>query len=198
MTQRRLPPAARRQQIIGAAGELMVERGLSQLSLRDIARHAGVAMGTVTYHFDSVTEILSAVIIEESERFYADVVRAADAEPDPWAALRILNASLFSDAPEVRGHWRLWTDYWAVVARHPEIAETYADRIRHWEHCCARVITRGVASGMFARVDAAGSALKLAAYSDGLGAQLAQGVDGLSPDVAAMWLEEFARLMLRP
>ncbi|CCH76972.1 putative TetR-family transcriptional regulator [Nostocoides japonicum T1-X7] len=198
MTRRRLPPAARRAQIIEAARGVIVERGLAVASLRDIAKAADVSLGTVTYHFDGVDEILSAVVVTESERFYEDVVRAADAEPDPWRALEIIVASLFGDSDDVAAHWRIWSDYWAAVARRPEMAAAYADRIRHWEACCTRVIARGVASGTFRGVDPEVTALKLAAYSDGLGTQRAQNVEGLTAEVARTWMNEFARWLLSP
>lgn len=72
--------------------------GLAATSLRDIAAAAQVSVGTVTYHFVGVDEILSAVVITESESFYAKVVQAADSEPDPRRAMLILIDSLFSDS----------------------------------------------------------------------------------------------------
>ncbi len=198
MTQRRLSPAARRQQIIDAARGVIVQRGLATTSLRDIATAAGVSLGTVTYHFDGVDEILSAVVVAESARFYEDVVRSADAEPDPWQALDLIVAPLFGDSDDVTAHWRIWSDYWATVARRPEMATTYAGLIRHWEACCTRIVARGVESGVFREVSPGTTALKLAAYSDGLGTQRAQRVEGLTPEVARAWMDEFARALLTP
>lgn len=198
MSTRRLPPAERRRQIVAAARGVIVQRGLAVASLRDIARAADVSLGTVTYHFDGVDEILSAVVITDSERFYEDVVRLADAEPDPWVALRLLIEPLFDDSDDVRAHWRIWSDYWAAVARRPEMAAAYAGRIRYWEACCTRVITRGVASGVFGDVVPAEAALKLAAYSDGLATQLAQNLPALTHPVARAWMDEFTLALLTP
>lgn len=195
---KRLPPEQRRQQIVAAAREAIVARGLAATSLREIAAAAGVSMGTVTYHFASTEEILSAVVITESERFYGDVVTAADAEPDARQALRLLIEPMFADSEEVQAHWRIWSDYWAAVARRPEMADAYARRIRTWEVCCARTIARGVADGSFREVDPGHTALKLAAYSDGLGTQLAQGAEGLTPATANRWMLEFVDLLLGP
>ena len=196
MTQRRLAPAERRRQIVEAARSAIVQQGLAATSLRDIAAASGVSLGTVTYHFASIDEILSAVVVAESERFYGEVVREADAEPDPRRALTMLIDPLFSDAADVEAHWRIWSDYWAAVARRPEIADAYATRIRHWEACCARVIRRGVDARVFAEVDPDDAALKLAAYSDGLGTQRAQGASGLTAETARAWMTEFTSLLL--
>lgn len=195
---RRMSPAARREQIVGAARNVIVRRGLADTSLRHIAAEADVSMGTVTYHFSSVDEILGAVVVAETTRFYAEVVAAADAEPDPREALRLLIEPLFEDASDVDAHWRIWTDYWAAVARRPEMTSAYAARIRHWERCCARVIERGIAAGTFRHVDPDVAALKLAAYSDGIAAQRAQGVEGLTRAAAREWFLEFTEQLLDP
>lgn len=198
MSGRRLAPAQRRAQIIAAARSVIVDHGLARTSLRDIAAAAEVSMGTVTYHFTGIDEILGAVVIRESEEFYTDVVGAADAEPDPWRALALLIDPMFTGSPEVEAHWRIWTHFWAAVARRPGLADSYAGRIRHWESCCARVIGRGVAQQVFRAVGPEGAALRLAAYSDGLAAQRAQGVRALTAATACSWMHEFARAILAP
>ncbi|WP_228759907.1 TetR/AcrR family transcriptional regulator [Pseudactinotalea sp. HY158] len=196
VARRRLPPAQRRRQIVEAARTRIAAQGVARASLRDIAAAAGVSMGTVSYHFAGVDEILSAVVITEAREFYAAAVATADAEDDPWQALAALIDPMFDDSPAVLSHWRIWTHYWAAVARRPGIAGAHDSRIRHWEECCARVLARGVASGAFRTVDPAAAALKLAAYSDGLGAQWAQGVTSLTPVRARTWMHEFARALL--
>ncbi|MBY0689077.1 TetR family transcriptional regulator [Microbacterium marinilacus] len=193
-----MSPSARREQVVASARAVIAERGLSRTSLRDIAARAGVSLGTVTYHFTGIDEILSAVVVRESERFYGGIVRAVDAEEDPRRALSLLIDPLFGDSTELEDHWRIWSDYWAAVARRPEIADAYADRIRHWEDCCARTIRRGIDAGAFRPVDPEEAALKLAAYADGLGAQRAQGVAGLTAADARSWLAELVDLLLTP
>ncbi|OUZ10646.1 TetR family transcriptional regulator [Aeromicrobium sp. PE09-221] len=194
----RLSPTERRAQIVEAAHALIVQEGLAATSLRDIAAAAGVSMGTVTYHFAGVDEILGAVVVTEADRFYEGVVAAADNEPEPRVALDLLVAAIFDESPRVEAHWRIWSEYWTVATRRPELAEPYAARIRHWEQCCTRVIARGVESGTFRTVEPAEAALKLAAYSDGLGTQRAQGVPELDAATARSWMTEFVRLLLEP
>lgn len=195
--QRRLPPQQRRSQIITAARSHIAERGLARTSLRDIATAAGVSMGTVSYHFAGIDEILSAVVIAEAEEFYGPAVTLADAASDPWDALAALIDPMFADTPEVEAHWRIWAHFWAAVARRPRMADTYADRIRHWESCCARVIARGIAAGVFHGQDPDGIALQMAAYSDGLGTQRAQRPHALPAATARQWMHELAQLLLR-
>ncbi|WIE81581.1 TetR/AcrR family transcriptional regulator [Curtobacterium sp. MCPF17_021] len=196
-------PEVRRAMIVEAARAVIVRNGVGATGLRDIAAEAGVSVGTVTYHFGSVAEILNEVVVLETERFYGAIVAAVDAEPDVLVGLRMLVAPLFGDTEQVRQHWRIWSDYWTAVVRRPEVAAEYAERIRVWEACLVRVIRRGVDAGVFggARqgtysdsgdpVDADTVALQLAAYSDGVATQIAQGVPGLTNTVALSWMWRF-------
>ncbi|GAB3051544.1 TetR/AcrR family transcriptional regulator [Sediminivirga luteola] len=194
---RRLAPEARRRQIVAAARAVMLRRGLAATSLRDIAREAEVSVGTVTYHFGGVDEILREVVTSESHGFYSRVVAEARAASDPRAGLRALMAPMFADSEPVREHWQIWADYWGAVGRRPEIAQTYAQQIRVWEDCCTELIEQGTAEGVFADVPARETAVKLAAYSDGVGMQRAQQVPGLSSEKALAWMLEFAGALLR-
>jgi len=187
--------------IVEAARAVIVRNGVGATGLRDIAAEAGVSVGTVTYHFGSVAEILNEVVVLETERFYGAIVAAVDAEPDVLVGLRMLVAPLFGDTEQVRQHWRIWSDYWTAVVRRPEVAAEYAERIRVWEACLVRVIRRGVDAGVFGGtrqgsdggdpVDAETVALQLAAYSDGVATQIAQGVPGLTNTVALSWMWRF-------
>ncbi|UXN22429.1 TetR/AcrR family transcriptional regulator [Curtobacterium flaccumfaciens] len=194
-------PEVRRAMIVEAARAVIVRNGVGATGLRDIAAEAGVSVGTVTYHFGSVAEILNEVVVLETERFYGAIVAAVDAEPDVLVGLRMLVAPLFGDTEQVRQHWRIWSDYWTAVVRRPEVAAEYAERIRVWEACLVRVIRRGVDARVFGGtrqgsdsgdpVDADTVALQLAAYSDGVATQIAQGVPGLTNTVALSWMWRF-------
>lgn len=196
MATARMAPDDRRRQIVSAARAVMLRSGLTGASLRDIAREAEVSIGTVTYHFRSVNEILRAVVTTESRGFYSDAVEKARAAEDPRDGLRILMVPLFEDTALMREHWKIWADYWGAVGRHPEIAEAYAQQIRVWENCCTEVIEAGVAAGVFAEVPARETAVKFAAYSDGIGIQLAQHVPSLDSQRALDWMLEFAGHLL--
>ncbi|WJX99410.1 TetR/AcrR family transcriptional regulator [Curtobacterium sp. 458] len=198
-TRARQRPEVRRAMIVAAAREVIVRRGVGATGLRDIAAEAGVSVGTVTYHFDSVAEILNEVVVLETERFYGAIVEAVDAEPDPVRAVRMLVEPLFAERQEVREHWRVWSDYWTAVVRRPEVAAEYAERIRVWEACLVRVLRRGVETGVFAAsAHPETVALQLAAYSDGVATQIQQGVPGLTNSVALEWMWSFLAHELGP
>lgn len=77
--------AANRERLLQAAGELFAERGLD-VTLNDIAHHAGVGVATAYRRFNNKEEVIDA-LFEERMTQVEDVARAAAAEPDAWRGL---------------------------------------------------------------------------------------------------------------
>jgi AcrR family transcriptional regulator len=76
---------ANRHRLLQAAAELFAERGL-QVTLNDIARHAGVGVGTAYRRFANKEEVIDALFEQRLEEVAAIGERAL-AEPDPWQGL---------------------------------------------------------------------------------------------------------------
>ncbi|MFC8384406.1 TetR/AcrR family transcriptional regulator [Nocardia sp. NPDC057272] len=74
-----------RQRLIQAAHEMFAERGLD-VSLDDIASHAGVGIATMYRRFRDKYELIDAVF-EQHFTDMADAAEAAAAATDPWPAL---------------------------------------------------------------------------------------------------------------
>jgi AcrR family transcriptional regulator len=74
-----------RERIVAAARELFAERGL-EVTMDEIARHAGVGVGTVYRRFRRREEIIAALFEQRMEDFLALTERSL-ADPDPWRGL---------------------------------------------------------------------------------------------------------------
>ena len=74
-----------RQRILVAAAEVFNERGL-EVSLDEIARHAGVGVGTVYRRFRTKEELIEALFMDRLEMIAA-IADEALASPDPWSGL---------------------------------------------------------------------------------------------------------------
>jgi AcrR family transcriptional regulator len=74
--------AANRERLLAAAGELFAQRGLD-VTLNDIARHAGVGVGTAYRRFANKAELIDALFEQRVEQV-ADVARQALGESDAW------------------------------------------------------------------------------------------------------------------
>ena len=77
--------ALNRERLLTAAGELFAERGLN-VTLNDIAHHAGVGVGTAYRRFSNKQEVIEA-LFEERLQEVAALASDALAEPDAWQAL---------------------------------------------------------------------------------------------------------------
>lgn len=74
-----------RQRILAAAAEVFTERGL-EATLDDVARHAGVGVGTVYRRFPDKASLAGALFDERIDALVAMAERAQD-QPDAWQAL---------------------------------------------------------------------------------------------------------------
>src|ERR1700750_2363120 len=74
-----------RQRILTAAAEVFNERGL-EVSLDEIARHAGVGVGTVYRRFRTKEELIEALFMDRLD-MVAALGEEAFASPDPWFGL---------------------------------------------------------------------------------------------------------------
>jgi len=74
-----------RQRILKAAAEVFNERGLD-VSLDEIARHAGVGVGTVYRRFRTKEELIEALFMDRLDSV-ATIADEASANPDAWRGL---------------------------------------------------------------------------------------------------------------
>jgi AcrR family transcriptional regulator len=74
-----------RQRLLAAAGELFAERGLD-VTLNDIAHHAGVGIGTAYRRFANKEEVIDAYFENKLDQI-AQLADEALHDPDPWRGL---------------------------------------------------------------------------------------------------------------
>lgn len=73
----RADAASNRQRILCAAAKLFAERGAEHVSMQDVAREAGVGMGTMYRRFGDREGLTHALLSESSRRFQEEIVRGA-------------------------------------------------------------------------------------------------------------------------
>ncbi|MEV6166811.1 TetR family transcriptional regulator C-terminal domain-containing protein [Streptomyces sp. NPDC051954] len=171
----RQPTEVRRRLIVEAAVPLIAERGYAAVGVRDVAAAAGVSVGTVTYHFGSVQEILSEAMVLHIERYYTELSEAAEQASSGAEALRLLVDALFTE--DTDRHWRMWFDYWNAGSSAEKgvtdeaFARGQAQRYEAWHQQIRALAERGVADGEFTGDDLDGFTARFAALADGLALQ---------------------------
>lgn len=87
----------RRQRITDAAIRVVGEKGLAGLSHRSVAAEADVPLGSTTYHFKTLDELMVAALRQANEGF-AKVVAA-------HGALEDTGSDLATDLAQILGEW---------------------------------------------------------------------------------------------
>ncbi|MFE1883708.1 TetR/AcrR family transcriptional regulator [Streptomyces diastatochromogenes] len=102
----------RRQRIIDAAIRVVGEKGIAGLSHRTVAAEADVPLGSTTYHFATLDDLLVAALYQANEGFAGALDASgvlADADGDLAAGLaRILGEWLGGDRPGVELEYELY------------------------------------------------------------------------------------------
>lgn len=81
-------PDVRRQELIEATFRCICRNGAEEMSVRTIAREAGLSLGMVRHHFRSKDELLAATLRFLSSRVQEQIAHAmADAGPSPMERL---------------------------------------------------------------------------------------------------------------
>jgi AcrR family transcriptional regulator len=106
----RLPPAQRREQLIDAALEVILDRGYARVSIEAIARAAGITRPVVYDHFPNLNRLLHAVVEREERISLEQLDHVVPDEPGEQAPRELLAGGLsrFLDAVTSRpATWRI-------------------------------------------------------------------------------------------
>lgn len=154
-----MPPAVRRhdpgrrQRIIDAAIRVVGAKGIAGLSHRSAAAEADVPLGSTTYHFKTLDDLLVAALRQANEGFAPAL---AVHEPDLAGALaRLLGEFLTADRPRAELEYELYL----AALRRPALRPVAAE----W--------TESVTRALAERVDAR-TARALVAAMDGISLQV--------------------------
>lgn len=135
---RRSDAIENRARLLAAAREVFVQRGLN-VTLDEIAHHAGVGVATMYRNFSSRPELIDAVYRERSEQLDA-IVDEALAQEDSWDGLVLYLERMNSFIDADRG-------LRAVVMTTPQGAEDFAEGRMRRSPRVERLIARAKADG---------------------------------------------------
>jgi len=168
---RRIAPDQRRLEILDAACAVVLERGLANLRVADVADALGVSTGLIHYHFASKDDLLAATLRHAAEADILRLEKSVASSVDPISRFdRVLREYL----PSPRGDqtWLLWIDTWAAGLRNPVVRDISEELDEAWVRVLEGVIVAGVDAGVFTSDDPRAAAWRLACLLDGLGLQV--------------------------
>jgi len=96
----RLPPEARRRQIVDTAAQLILEQGHVPLALERLAQQAGVSKALVYAYFPTQHDLFNAVVEREFEQLRRQGLEEAADGPDLLAAALACGGAYFAHVAE--------------------------------------------------------------------------------------------------
>ena len=160
--------ALTKDKILDAAFERLAREGYARLSVREIARDAGVNHALINYHFRSKDQLVIAVLDEANRRLLERQSRMY-AEPGNFAE-KWAQARRFYKSDLASGFVRMQAELWAASLSNPSLREKFLPRLVAW-----RRVVLGAVRDAVATLEESGVALP----------------PPFTADVIATWISEF-------
>jgi len=161
------PASDRVDEILRAAGRVVVAEGAHALRIGSVAVEAGVSRTLVHYYFQTRQELLRAAFAFAEDRR----VEALEAELAKLTtgAEKAERALLRTIEPALEVTPALWNEVWSSLRDDAELGPLVRERYRAWAERVIRLLDAGRDDGSVPRsVDAEEAGWRLAAVADGL------------------------------
>lgn len=155
-----------REAFLEAARATLIEEGFARTSARSIAERAGVSQASVFYHFESVPDLLLAVLDAVSTRRKDAFAAAIESARTPRELLAVGRRILAGDAAS--GDTRVLVEIIAGSHSVAGMPAKVAERLAPWEELAADVVRRTIPRPLRSRVNARTAGHGLAALVLGL------------------------------
>ncbi len=166
--------APKQARLIRSAYKVMGEKGLSHLSLQDVADEAGVSKAILPYYFESKENLILLtmrwVLARVAQRIREATAEAASAEEKVSAMID----AIFVGPESNRRFYLVFFDFLGYAARNDRFADVGATFHEICNGLYAEVIRLGQEEGVFHQVDAREGATVVRALVDGLFTQWIQ------------------------
>lgn len=136
--------ALTKDRILEAAFQRLARKGYARLSVREIARDAGVNHALINYHFRSKDQLVIAVLdeanrrlLERQARMYAGPGNFAS----KWAEVR-----RFYKSDLASGFVRMQAELWAASLSNPGLREKFLPRLVAWRKVVLGAVRDAVAT----------------------------------------------------
>jgi AcrR family transcriptional regulator len=165
----------RREQMLRAALEVIVERGYADTRIADVAERAGTSPALVIYYFKTRDQLLTEALRYSEDAWYAAGVQRLESIKTAAGQLTELVAMtcLPDTDPAPRNEWLLWLDLWALSPRNAGVAAVRRKFDERWRETIRTIVIAGQEAGEFTLVDADEFAVTLSALLDGMAVQIA-------------------------
>jgi AcrR family transcriptional regulator len=133
-----------RTRILDAAFRCLTTRGYASLTVRDIARDAGVNHALISYYFGSKEKLVIAVLDEMNRRLLArqrSMYAAPGGYAEKWAAAR-----RFYEDDVASGFVRVQAELYAASFANAELREQFLPRVGAWKQVVLEAVQEALSA----------------------------------------------------
>lgn len=182
---------ARRRELADALLRITADRGLDEVSIREVAAEAGVSIGTVQHYFPTKDDLLLFAFQHIANQIVARVA-TIDTNGTVSQVLRRFLSQLLPLDEQRAVEGRVYLAFAARAAVVPYLAAVQSQTLAQIRTACADAIRRGQEVGETpASVDPDREAAVVVAVADGLLLHVLTDPEGLPPAVAQAALDAF-------
>lgn len=181
----------RREQIVRATIRCLARVGYTRLTMKQVAREAGVSQGILHYYFADKRAMLAATLEAVTRDLDRRVVAAQSRTGrDPRARLRALVRACLEVAvahPEV---WVVFVEFWGEMLHDRRLRDLNTQVYARTRRLIARLIVDGVRAGRFRPLEPRRAAAVALGLVDGLSLQLTFDPEAFGVADAARFCED--------
>lgn len=123
-----------RASLIQAARKSLLENGPHDISIRELARECGTAVGTIYNYFPSKEALIAEAMMNDWLECVRGMRESANAEDQPLNAVRATAAALRKFTSRYQPMWKQYADEWksmhSLENRHNQIIAEIADAVK--------------------------------------------------------------------
>jgi AcrR family transcriptional regulator len=170
-------PKSNRALILDAAVRVIGREGVAALKSAVVAKEAGVSVGLVHYHFDTLDQLAREAFLYADAITIRAMAEAASAAKSGRQEIDLRLLPWLEGTEEFQQAWEIWGEFWHASRHDQEVRGLLHAAWEEWVLLIAEAIDRGKVDGSIsASVDAVEGARRLAALLESLGQQLTTGL----------------------
>ena len=162
-----------RERVLQEAWDLLVERGLADLSLSELGRRLDTSAGHLAYYFGSKNGLLLELLRWSEDDLMTQLAVVLDSDDSAEERLHGLCELFF---PRTAGdpRWLLWVELWPRVMHEPALREAQQELDNAWRDALVRLLHELVGG------DVEQLSRRMLALMDGLSVALLTGEPGVT------------------
>ncbi|OUM84694.1 MAG: transcriptional regulator [Bacillus thermozeamaize] len=140
----------RQEQVIEATSRCIVEKGLADMSMKDIAREANVSTGIIYHYFKNKEDLLLQVIKRAFQKSHEQVMETVETLSSPVEKLERHLENILAVPKENPDFFVVLLNYLGEAKHHPELQAIVAKFFRNLRFYVEQYLQEGVEQGLFA------------------------------------------------